>query len=257
MILTTYNELEGFMKAFAEGHLNLVLLIGAGGLAKSSTVRQVLGKEARWIQGQASPYQIYVELYRNRNRSIVVNDVDSLHQDKAGIRLLKNLCETEVEKTVSWQTGTRSLEKEGIPREFVTTSRVIIVSNDWLSNNPNTAAVEDRGQVLFFRPTALEVHRQVAEWFEDSEIYDWIGERLSQIAEPSMRLYYRARELKSAGLDWKRVVPESVANQRSRLVLELLADDSFSTQEGRATAFVNRGAGCRATFFNYARRLRN
>lgn len=257
MVLTTYDELEGFMKAFAAGHLNLVLLIGAGGLAKSSTVKGILGDSARWIQGQASPFQIYVELYRNRDRSIVLNDVDSLHRDKAGIRLLKNLCETEVQKTVSWQTGTRSLQQEGIPKEFITTSRVIIVSNDWLSNNPNTAAVEDRGQVLLFRPTALEVHQKVAEWFDDREIYDWIGGRLSRIAQPSMRLYYRARELKSAGLDWKRVAPENASDQRTRLVEQLLGDDSYPTQEARAQAFCARGAGCRATFFNYARRLRS
>ncbi|WP_146452824.1 hypothetical protein [Bythopirellula polymerisocia] len=52
-----------------------------------------------------------------------------------------------------------------------------------------------RGQVLVFQPTALEVHRKAGEWFDESEIYDFVGERLDQIPAPSMRLYYRAREL--------------------------------------------------------------
>jgi len=257
MIVTSYAELEEFMRAFAKGYINLVILIGARGLAKSRTVRHALGEDACWIEGNASPFRIYVELYRHRDQFVVIDDVDSLHADKNGVRLLKSLCQTEPEKRVSWHTAARGLEKECIPREFVTTSRVVIVSNDWRSTNQNTAAVEDRGQVLVFQPTALEVHQKADEWFDDSEIYSWIGERLVQIIEPSMRLYYRARELKMAGLDWKRVIPESDGDQRSRLTLELLTDNTFPTQEERAAAFIEQGGGCRATFFNYARRLKS
>lgn len=256
MILTTYAELEGFVQAFSKGYLNLVILVGARGLAKSRIVQNILGDEVCWIEGNASPFGIYVELYKNRDRFVVIDDVDSLHADRNGIRLLKNLCQTEPEKRVCWQSAAKGLDKEKIPREFMTKSRVVIISNDWKSTNRNTAAVEDRGQVLLFQPTAFEVHRKAREWFQDEEIYHWIGERLAQIMEPSMRLYYRARELKQSGLDWKRIIPESIENQRARLVQELLTDDSFATQEERAKSFISRGGGCRATFFNYTKRLR-
>lgn len=244
------------MQAFAAGHINLVILVGARGLGKSRAVRKVLGTDVCWIEGNASPFGIYRQLYHHRDQIVVIDDVDSLHADKNGVRLLKNLCQTEPVKRISWQTAAKGLEKERIPREFATTSRTVIVSNDWRSRNQNTAAVEDRGQVLLFRPTALEVHQKVGEWFEDNEVYDWIGGRLHLIHEPSMRLYYRASELKRGGLDWKRVIPESIGDQRTRLVLELLSDESFQTQEQRAQAFTNLGGGCRATFFNYAKRLR-
>lgn len=256
MILSSYAELEAFLTAFAEGHINLVILIGARGLGKSRAVRNILGDEICWIEGNASPFGIYVQLYRHRDQIVVIDDVDSLHADKNGVRLLKNLCQTEPVKRVAWQTAAKGLEKEKIPREFSTTSRTVIVSNDWRNTNRNTAAVEDRGQVLVFRPTPLEVHRKVYEWFEDDEIYGWIGERLNLIHAPSMRLYYRARELKRGGLNWKRVIPESVGDQRTRLALELLTDGSYSTQEDRARAFITQGGGCRATFFNYAKRLK-
>ncbi|WP_148074283.1 hypothetical protein [Bythopirellula goksoeyrii] len=257
MILTTYEELENFVRAFAEGHLNLVILVGARGLAKSRIVQKTLAGDTCWIEGNASPFRIYVELYNHRDQFIVIDDVDSLHADKNGVRLLKNLCQTEPEKKVSWHTAAKGLEKEGIPREFITSSRVVIISNDWKSTNRNTAAVEDRGQVLVFQPTAIEVHLKVGEWFDDLELYSWIGERLDQIASPSMRLYYRARELKNAGLDWKRVIPESIGNQRTRLTLELLVDETYPTQEARAKSFTLQGGGCRATYFNYAKRLKS
>lgn len=256
MILTSYEELETFMRAFAMGHMNLVILIGAHGLAKSRIVRTILGEDVCWIEGNASPFGIYAELYRNRDKFIVIDDVDSLSTDKSGTRLLKNLCQSEPEKRVSWHTAAKGLEKQQIPREFVTTSRVVIISNDWRSTNRNTAAVEDRGHVLRFQPTAWEVHRKAGEWFDDLEIYDWVGERLDQILEPSMRLYYRAREQKLGGLPWERLIQEQPTDKRKRLAYELLRDVSFLTQEARARAFSDQGGGCRATFFNYAKRIR-
>jgi hypothetical protein len=33
--LTTYDRLEAYLRAFAEGHFGLLILVGAGGLAKS------------------------------------------------------------------------------------------------------------------------------------------------------------------------------------------------------------------------------
>jgi hypothetical protein len=39
--------------------------------------------------------------------------------------------ETEEEKAVAWHSDAKSLERQGIPREFVTKSRVAIISNDW------------------------------------------------------------------------------------------------------------------------------
>ncbi len=38
----------------------------------------------------------------------------------------------------------------GIPREFTTRSRVVIMSNEWKTLNKNVAALHDRGHVVFF-----------------------------------------------------------------------------------------------------------
>ena len=69
-------------------------------------------------------------------------------------------------------------------------------------------------------------------------------------------LYLRAAELKRAGLDWTQVIPLTPENRRQRLVVELKADHNFQTEEARVREFAHRGGGCRATYFNHARRLR-
>ena len=181
-----------------------MILVGAGGLAKSRSVRAVLGDgEACWIEGNATPFGMYAKLYRHRDQFVVIDDVDALYADRSGVRLLKCLCQTEEEKAVAWHSDARSLERQRIPREFTTKSRVVIISNDWQTLNKNVAALQDRGHVLHFEPGAAEVHREAGRWFDDAEIYRWFGENLHRVREPSLRHYVRARETQGGrhGLD--------------------------------------------------------
>ena len=253
--VTTYERLETYLRAFAEGHFHLLVLVGSAGLSKSRSVKAVLGGKACWIEGNATPFGMYVKLYRHRDQFVVIDDVDALYADRSGVRLLKCLCQTEEEKAVAWHSDARSLERQGIPREFTTKSRVVIISNDWQTLNKNVAALQDRGHVLHFEPGALEVHREAGRWFDDAEIYRWFGENLHRVREPSLRHYVRARELKAAGMDWTAVLAVEDENPRARLAAELLASTAYGSTAARVKAFVEQGGGCRATFFNYRRYL--
>ena len=120
--------LSSICGAFAWGHFHLLILVGSGGLAKSRSVRAVLDGKTCWIEGNATPFGMYVKLYRHRDQFVVIDDVDALYSDRSGVRLLKCLCQTEEEKAVAWHSDARSLERQGIPREFTTKSRVVIIS---------------------------------------------------------------------------------------------------------------------------------
>src|SRR5665213_1239039 len=108
LYLTTYARLDEYLLAFAQDHLNLLILVGPAGIAKSRSVREALGDRACWIEGNATPFGMYEKLYDNRGRCVVIDDVDSLYADKSGIRLLKSLCQTEAEKSVAWHSDARS-----------------------------------------------------------------------------------------------------------------------------------------------------
>src|SRR5271166_5320446 len=56
-------------------------------------------------------------------------------------------------------------------------------------------------------------------------------------------------------MDWTALLAAEDENPRSRLVTELLASDAYGSMESRAAAFVRQGGGCRATFFNYRRKI--
>ena len=108
--VTTYDRLEEYLRAFAAGHFHLLVLVGAGGLAKSRSVRAVLDGQACWIEGNATPFGMYVRLYRHRDQFVVIDDVDALYADRSGVRLLKCLCQTEEAKAVACHSDARSLE---------------------------------------------------------------------------------------------------------------------------------------------------
>jgi hypothetical protein len=132
---------------------------------------------------------------------------------------------------------------------------VVIISNDWQTLNKNVAALQDRGHVLLFQPGAVEVHEKAGTWFADREIYEWFAKNLHRVREPSLRHYVRAKELKAAGMDWTEVLAAEAENPRARLVAELLASAAYANTAARVRAFVEKGGGCRATFFNHRRKF--
>lgn len=255
LVIRSYAQLGEFVQAFAHGLLGLLIVVGRPGLAKSHMLRQA-ARNACWIEGNATAFGMYCALYQARDRLVVIDDVDSLYSCASGLRLLKCLCQTDPLKRVAWQSAASQLDRAAIPREFITASKVALLANEWRTLNDNVAAVQDRGHVLLFEPTAGEVHRQAGRWFDDAEIYGWFGAHLHLIAEPSLRHYVRAAELKRAGLDWTQALPLTGLSAAARLVIRLRADMSYPSEEARAQAFVAQGGGCRATYFNHARKLR-
>src|SRR4029077_391374 len=254
--LTTYSELEQYVRAFAAGHLNLLMIFGPPGVGKSRSVRQAVGSNVCWIGGQATSFGIYLQAYEHRHEPIVLDDVDCLYADRLGIRLLNALGPTEGTKTVSWQTAAPALKTCGIPRQFTTTSRVALVGNDWRTLNADVAALEDRGHLLLFEPTPLEVHRQAARWFWDQEIFDFVADHLHLTAQHSLRTYCHAWELKRADLDWRQGVLCRCLTGVALAVAKLKANPGFGSEDERVRTFVQSGAGCRASYFRHAQKLR-
>jgi hypothetical protein len=253
-VIRTYSELARFAQAFSAGHLRFVIVLGAGGLGKSRCLRDALGEDAHWIEGNATAFGLFLDAYENRDRPIVLDDVDGILRQPNGVRLLKSLCQTEPVKTLSWTSSTQILEQRGIPNRFATSSPVALIANSWGPDNPNIAALEDRGHVVVFAPDALEIHQNAATWFHDQQVFDFVAEQLHMLDHHSLRLYVLAAEEKQAGLDWRRFILGRGLADGELEVARLRANPDFSSENARAQAFIDAGHGCRSTYFNYARR---
>ncbi len=170
--------------------------------------------------------------------------------------MLKCLCQTEPRKRLGWYSAATAGDDQGIPSSFETTSRVAILANELRALNVNVSAVLDRGHVVMFDPSAREVHLRTAGWFWDQEVFDFIGRSLHWADPLSMRDYALAWELKRAEMDWKRwLLARWGMTGKRLLVAKLKADPSLSSEAERVRAFIEQEGGCRATYYNHAKRL--
>jgi hypothetical protein len=252
--IRTYKELDQIVGVFAAGHYNLLTLIGDPGIAKSRTTRAAVeasGGSFLWLRGSLSGFRLYQELYQHRDKKLlIIDDVDGFYTDKALIRLLKCLCETEETKTVAWYTDASKLDEAGIPREFQVSLKVAIIANDIKRLNANVGALEDRGHVFHFEPDAREIHERAKSWFGDTEILAFVEARLGLFGgKLSLRDYKKLSEIKRDGLDWQRMFLEDKGLTDDDHILARLLAAPFPTEAERVLRFCKETGLSRATFF--------
>lgn len=263
--LTAYTQLELYLSKFARGELGLVLLLGRHGTGKSESVRRTLGVSNRagapgervlYVEGHMQPFGLYRQLWEYRDQSVVLDDLDRLYADPDCVRLLKPLCNTVREKRLHWLTN--AIRNDGgPPSSFTTSSGVILIANEWKSVNPNVRALEDRAIILHFCPSNDEVHRKVRDWFDDAEVYGFLGRLMPLIPALSMRHYSKGSQLRRAGLaDWRAsllqmVVPDS----QVACLLAVQHDPALHSEEDRVAKFTAATGASRATYFRLKAKL--
>lgn len=242
--IATYKELHEWIQTFHKGALDIAIIEGSAGSGKSSTIKNSLKEipdyEYCWLEGRLSAVYLYEQAYMHRDCPIFLDDVDSMYSDKHAVNILKELCQTDEEKLVMWNTKTMVLD-ENVPRKFTTKSKVCLITNSWKNLNANVGAVEDRGIVLSFYPSALEIHNYAIELgLGDSEVYKFMESHLERIKKPSLRHYRNAKKLKNVGIDeWRDVLIESFGiTELEEIVLKLLEDRSFKNNSRRASQFA-------------------
>lgn len=264
--IRTYSELEHRVTAFSRTKLPLLVLHGPPGTAKSTSVRKAFphGLKARWVNGTASAFGLFGELRRHRNLPFVLDDLDDAFRDKALVRLMKQVCQTDAVRRISWVTNANkaSYGEDGEDgRSFETTSRIILILNDWQKANRHVGAVGDRAWEIEFLPPPREIHQFVGSWMhqeldEDGlptvadEVFDYIGDRLDAVPDTSIRQYILATQGLRVGVDWRKDLESEWGNtDPKRLVRRLADDDSYALEEHRIDRFYDLTGLSRSRYF--------
>lgn len=258
-IIRTYAEYGSLVNGFFCGCYHLLFVVGRPGLAKSHEFEQRLGQSGHLIKGWTAPLQAYIEAYRYRHQPLVFDDAEVLWKRPGGRILIRSLTEHRPKKLVQWKSTAKDLQKANVPQSFYTTSKVAIVANRFaFGSEEEREAVLDRGHLVLFDPLPLEVHQRVGDWFWSQEIYDYLGERLHMLDNPSARTYLKAWERKEAGGDWKKLISDVLCyNNATLLVQSLESDPKCPAVDDRVCKFIGQTGLSRATYFNIKRELRN
>lgn len=265
IIIRTYEELEQRVNAFSQMTLPLLVLHGPPGTSKSTAVRKMFphGTHARWVNGTASAFGLFGELRRYRDMPFVLDDLDDAFRDKALIRLMKQVCQTDAVRRISWVTNAiKGTPGDGDDsRSFETSSRVVLIVNDWQKMNRHVGAVGDRAWELEFLPTPQEIHRFVGSWRHEAlnadgmptvagPVYEYIGDRLDAVSDTSIRQYILATQGLRVGVDWKKDLESEWGNTDPKMLVRRLADDDgYVLEEHRIDRFRDLTGLSRSRYF--------
>jgi hypothetical protein len=263
--LRTYSELESYFSDFVTGHYPFLWVVGRPGVGKTESIRSAVRGRPAYNRkgGQLTPLQFYLDCYVHRGEPIILDDAEHLLDDRIGGKLVSALGDTSPVKQLTYGSTTRALGE--VPAAFPTTSPLCIIANRATAHE----AIQSRAVTLFFDPTNLEVHRDVANWFWDQEIHDWFGQHLHRLQPIDIRWYVIADRDKRAGRDWRQIILRARALDRaSTVVQDLEVDPNCPTREDKARRFAeimgpvrNEGhgaaktAGSRATYFRLRKAL--
>jgi hypothetical protein len=268
-VLRTYDELRQFREAFFNAELYFFLMVGKQGLGKSHEFeegcRPYKNRDseeisvAHYIKGNITPIEAYRAAYEHRNKLLVFDDAERLWAGSNGRFLLRDLTECKPTKMVNWRTANKSLEQEGIPKSFETSSRVCLIMNRFAFGDIcEYDAIVDRAHFVFFAPTPVEIHKNTALWFWDQEVYDYIGEHLHILDSDklSARTYVKAFERKPKG-DWQEFINRRYCKQTAeQWVVALENDPKYKSVDERVAEFIRQTKLSRATYFNFKKSLK-
>lgn len=204
-LITTYKELSEYTRAFANGDLTFLLLVGSPGSGKSKQVQfDLAGSSHQWIDNHATNLGLYCSVYEANGSAIVLDDINHLFRNTMACSLMKALTQTDQVRSVSWESTAKTLDERNVPRRFCTSSPICLIANKWDGTDPDMAAIQDRSMPVAFYPSAETIHERVGElgWCE-ADVWKFVGEYLPHIPQPSMREYYQGVVYKKAGMKWR------------------------------------------------------
>ena len=251
----TYEEYRDHIgKLYApQSSYNALLVVGNNGIGKSETCKELYGrKNIAVTSGKPSAWKFYQWVYANRDKRILeLDDVSKKsYQDSDFNSMLKNLMETRPIKTIRYPTD--AAKQAGIPSEFKTSAKVIILANTWnSSSSEDYAAIDWRCVSMLFNPTPDALHWQVNTFFYDQEVFDFIGQNLTMVTKPNMRMYGTISSIKRAGdKTWKLKALEIMAGSDQMVkVFKILTDPDYKTSADRIKAFEKSGLGKKSLYY--------
>jgi hypothetical protein len=256
--ITAYTELEGYIEAFGEGSINLLLIEGTGGTGKTVTTTKTLEKakkKYKYVSGHLTALEFYRILYSHRNGyTFVLDDIDALLRNPIHTSLLKQLCDTKKTKVIQYHTTSSKIED--IPSEFTIHAPVIILANHISKLSDDIQALFTRGVHISFAPTPTEIVSRAKKYLGiNKEIIIFAEQHLPVVTTIDLRKLVIANELyDSKKVNWKTwFTSELGINPDYEIVIGLMTE--FTTFKLRSKAFRDRTGKSEATYVRYLKHL--
>lgn len=216
----TYSTLTKLIRGVSANAVNSLIVSGAPGLGKSYEVNKTLNDinygEYGYVfhRGYIKATHLFRMLWENRQRgkTIVLDDTDSIFGDETALNILKAALELKDVRTIGWGSEKEFKDEDGdvIPRYFKYEGNIIFLTNLPFSdiasgtskNAPHLAALESRSLVLDLKiNTKRELMAKVKQTvrkgmlrnlgltaYEEQQVLEFMEENTDRLKDISLRM---------------------------------------------------------------------
>lgn len=134
-----------YIQMCCDGLSNGCLLTGEGGIGKSRLVTDIIKQRKipyAYLNTFVTPLALYKFMYRNKDKLIILDDVDGLWENRVIALLKAALWEVGGKRVVNWESTSSKLDD--IPLSFEFTGQIIILANKLEIKDVNIRAVVTR-----------------------------------------------------------------------------------------------------------------
>jgi len=133
-----FTNLRNLTRMVGKGLQPSLVITGMAGMGKTHIVKQTLedlglteSNEFVHFKGRATAAGLYITLYENSDKIVILDDCDSVFKDDDAVNILKGALDSYDTRKISYITS-RELKdsyQNPVPRQFEFTGRVIFISN--------------------------------------------------------------------------------------------------------------------------------
>jgi hypothetical protein len=165
-----FQNIERLTKMVGKGIQPSLVITGGAGMGKTHLVKSTLegmGLQESYdfvhFKGRATAAGLFITLYENSDKIIVLDDCDSVFRDDDAVNILKGALDSYDTRKISYITS-KSLKDEfqqEVPRHFEFTGRIIFISN--ISQSKLDEAIRSRSFVADVDLTTDQMFQRIAQ----------------------------------------------------------------------------------------------
>lgn len=171
-----FSNLERLTKMVGRGIQPSLVITGMAGVGKTHLVKETLtnmglreSHEFEHFKGKATPAGLYMTLYANSDKIIVLDDCDSVFKDDDAVNILKAALDSYDTRQISY-ISTKPLKDEfgdPIPSRFEFTGKIIFISN--INQNKLDPAIRSRSFVSDISMNTNQMFQRMEQLMESME----------------------------------------------------------------------------------------
>jgi hypothetical protein len=173
---TMFANLERLTKMVGHGIQPSLVITGMAGVGKTHLVKETLRQmglresyDFEHFKGKATPAGLYMTLYANSDKIVVLDDCDSIFKDDDAVNILKAALDSYDTRQISYISSKPLKDEFGepIPSRFEFTGKIIFISN--IHQSKLDAAIRSRSFVADISMNTTQMFVRMEQLLESME----------------------------------------------------------------------------------------